>query len=301
MRCAVCRKPTIRGQFDICPECDWEDDLDQLANPDETGANLRTYNEYRKKYWELKSADPHFSCKNKTDKQLMLEWAVEEPRRILEADPEYQASMVSLKEMWEKAAKCETYAEPKTNQPAIENEEPKKAETEEGTTLIDEQLTREYAGMKFISADGLRNYQDTIYHTAVVKPFVALSQEEREYLEELHKRLIKQNGVLDSRHCGNWNDKDSWKVMLNFAIVTDPDYYDDSDVEPDEDSPEEEYLIAAVGYDCTVETDKGLIFDARGLCYDDVKPLFSEADFETAKKALRDFMKKAGSGTRDER
>ena len=48
--CPVCGKYTFEyaGDFDICPVCNWEDDLCQLENPDEEDcANHMSLNQAR--------------------------------------------------------------------------------------------------------------------------------------------------------------------------------------------------------------------------------------------------------------
>ena len=53
--CPVCEKYEFEEQdaYEICPVCDWEDDLLQRKNPDYSGgANKLSLNEYRKKYLE---------------------------------------------------------------------------------------------------------------------------------------------------------------------------------------------------------------------------------------------------------
>ena len=49
--CPVCGKYTFEyaGDFDICPVCNWEDDLCQLENPDEEDcANHMSLNQTRR-------------------------------------------------------------------------------------------------------------------------------------------------------------------------------------------------------------------------------------------------------------
>jgi len=50
--CPICGKYKFKtdGSFDICVVCGWEDDSFQLQNPEETGANEFSLNEYKEKY-----------------------------------------------------------------------------------------------------------------------------------------------------------------------------------------------------------------------------------------------------------
>ena len=76
MKCPVCGNETFDDhdyEYDICEECFWEYDLIQVNYPDcSGGANHHSLNEYRNIYRRLKEANPHFSCKNDTDKELII-------------------------------------------------------------------------------------------------------------------------------------------------------------------------------------------------------------------------------------
>ena len=76
MLCPVCNNDTFYSEgyeYDICPECFWEYDMVQVDNPDfEGGANHHSLNEYKKIYQKLKRENPNFSCKNESDKKLIL-------------------------------------------------------------------------------------------------------------------------------------------------------------------------------------------------------------------------------------
>ena len=58
--CPVCGKYLFEdgpGSYEICPICDWEDDLVQEENPDyRGGANHESLNEYKKK-WEERNEE----------------------------------------------------------------------------------------------------------------------------------------------------------------------------------------------------------------------------------------------------
>ncbi|MGN0426945.1 MAG: CPCC family cysteine-rich protein [Agathobacter sp.] len=76
MKCPVCGNETFSDmdyEYNICEECFWEYDVFQVDNPDYSGgANRHSLNEYRKIYQRLKVGNPHFSCKNDTDKELII-------------------------------------------------------------------------------------------------------------------------------------------------------------------------------------------------------------------------------------
>jgi uncharacterized Zn finger protein (UPF0148 family) len=50
--CPVCGEHEFKeqGWFEICPICDWSDDLVQRHNPDMTGDNNISLNKYREKW-----------------------------------------------------------------------------------------------------------------------------------------------------------------------------------------------------------------------------------------------------------
>ncbi len=76
MTCPVCGNDTFKDndfEYDICSECFWEYDIWQVDNPDFAGgANGHSLNEYKRIYWELKRQNPKFSCKNESDKRLII-------------------------------------------------------------------------------------------------------------------------------------------------------------------------------------------------------------------------------------
>lgn len=76
MKCPVCGNETFDDkdyEYDICEECFWEYDLIQVDYPDYSGgANCHSLNEYRKIYQKLKKENPYFSCKNESDKELII-------------------------------------------------------------------------------------------------------------------------------------------------------------------------------------------------------------------------------------
>ncbi|MDD2434454.1 MAG: CPCC family cysteine-rich protein [Bacilli bacterium] len=45
MKCPVCGEYTFNGLYDICPVCGWENDIVQLDNPDDGGANAMSLNQ----------------------------------------------------------------------------------------------------------------------------------------------------------------------------------------------------------------------------------------------------------------
>ena len=76
MKCPVCGSNTFDDddyEYEICEECFWEYDVLQVNNPDYSGgANHHSLYEYRNIYQKLKDANPWFSCKNKSDRELMI-------------------------------------------------------------------------------------------------------------------------------------------------------------------------------------------------------------------------------------
>ncbi|MCQ2535065.1 MAG: glycosyltransferase [Clostridia bacterium] len=76
MLCPVCGNNTFKDndyEYDICPECFWEYDFIQVDNPDLAGgANKHSLNDYRKIYQKLKADNPNFSCKNDSDRKLII-------------------------------------------------------------------------------------------------------------------------------------------------------------------------------------------------------------------------------------
>jgi hypothetical protein len=59
--CPCCGKPTLpeRGHYEVCSNCDWEDDPIQEDMPDrEGGANAVSLNQARKNYAEFGVSDP---------------------------------------------------------------------------------------------------------------------------------------------------------------------------------------------------------------------------------------------------
>ena len=76
MKCPVCDNDTFDNEdfeYSICPECYWEYDKLQVANPDsEGGANCHSLIGYREIYLRQKSINPLFSCRNKDDRDLMV-------------------------------------------------------------------------------------------------------------------------------------------------------------------------------------------------------------------------------------
>lgn len=77
MKCPVCGNDTFDDNndidFDICPECYWEYDKIQVADPDMAGgANCHSLNGYRKIYLKLKAENPNFSCTNEADRKKIV-------------------------------------------------------------------------------------------------------------------------------------------------------------------------------------------------------------------------------------
>ena len=76
MKYPVCQNDTFDEtdyEYDICEECFWEYDIVQVENPDyEGGANKHSLNKYKKIYEELKSQKTNFSCKNPSDRELII-------------------------------------------------------------------------------------------------------------------------------------------------------------------------------------------------------------------------------------
>ena len=65
-KCPVCAKYEFKdsSSYDICPFCGWEDDGDQLNEPDfEGGANELSLNAYREKYKQQLQNDPKYKWK----------------------------------------------------------------------------------------------------------------------------------------------------------------------------------------------------------------------------------------------
>ncbi|TKC98297.1 MULTISPECIES: CPCC family cysteine-rich protein [Polyangium] len=59
--CPCCGKRTLpeRGHYDICDNCDWEDDPSQESSPDRGGgANVVSLEEARKNYAKYGVSDP---------------------------------------------------------------------------------------------------------------------------------------------------------------------------------------------------------------------------------------------------
>lgn len=50
--CPVCGEYHLKDEFDICKICFWENDLFQLKNANESGANHLSLNDYRK-WWQI--------------------------------------------------------------------------------------------------------------------------------------------------------------------------------------------------------------------------------------------------------
>lgn len=77
MKCPVCNNDTFDEkdyEWSICAECNWEYDSLQVEKPDyDGGANVHCLNDYRKIYKKLKKENPKFSCKNKDDRDLIIE------------------------------------------------------------------------------------------------------------------------------------------------------------------------------------------------------------------------------------
>jgi len=77
MICPVCGNDTFDNvdfEWNICPECFWEYDSLQVENPDyDGGANCHSLNEYKNIYWKLKNDNAQFSCKNKADREIMIQ------------------------------------------------------------------------------------------------------------------------------------------------------------------------------------------------------------------------------------
>ncbi|MBQ8434950.1 MAG: hypothetical protein IJX24_02935 [Oscillospiraceae bacterium] len=76
MQCPVCGNDTFKDddfEYNICSECFWEYDTWQVNNPDSGGgANCHSLNEYRKIYSELKRKNLQFSCRNESDRLLIV-------------------------------------------------------------------------------------------------------------------------------------------------------------------------------------------------------------------------------------
>lgn len=76
MKCPVCGNDTFEDEdyeYCICEKCFWEYDSIQVANPNYSGgANCHSLNEYKAIYQKLKSDNPHFSCKNAADRDLII-------------------------------------------------------------------------------------------------------------------------------------------------------------------------------------------------------------------------------------
>lgn len=76
MKCPVCGNETFDDndyEYDICEECFWEYDSVQVNDPNFSGgANFHSLNEYKDIYQKLKDDNPHFSCKNDSDKDLII-------------------------------------------------------------------------------------------------------------------------------------------------------------------------------------------------------------------------------------
>ena len=65
-KCPVCRQRTLlyRGYFEICAECDWEDDGtdDKNERPLLAHHDELTVKEYREQYMKRKAANPFYAC-----------------------------------------------------------------------------------------------------------------------------------------------------------------------------------------------------------------------------------------------
>ena len=76
MKCPVCGNNTLDDnnfEYDICKECYWEYDSIQVNHPDLSGgANCHSLNDYRTIYQRLKKENPDFSCKNESDRNLII-------------------------------------------------------------------------------------------------------------------------------------------------------------------------------------------------------------------------------------
>lgn len=76
MKCPVCGNNTFcetNYEYDICKECFWEYDPVQVEDPDfPGGANVHSLNEYRLIYQGLVERNPHFSCRNEADRNLII-------------------------------------------------------------------------------------------------------------------------------------------------------------------------------------------------------------------------------------
>ena len=77
MKCPVCGNDTFDDndyEYEICEECYWEYDKIQVKDPDFAGgANNHSLNDYRKFYLRLKTEKPDFSCKNESDRKLIVD------------------------------------------------------------------------------------------------------------------------------------------------------------------------------------------------------------------------------------
>ena len=77
MKCPVCGNDTFDDndyEYEICEECYWEYDKIQVKDPDFAGgANNHSLNDYRKLYFRLKTENPDFSCKNESDRKLIVD------------------------------------------------------------------------------------------------------------------------------------------------------------------------------------------------------------------------------------
>lgn len=76
MKCPVCKNETFDNndfEYQICEECFWEYDIFQVENADfQGGANKQSLNEYKMMYDRLKKTNPNFSCKNISDRELVM-------------------------------------------------------------------------------------------------------------------------------------------------------------------------------------------------------------------------------------
>lgn len=76
MNCPVCGNDTFdddKYEYKICSECFWEYDVVQVEQPNLAGgANCHSLNEYKRIYYSLKQRDPSFSCRNESDRELIL-------------------------------------------------------------------------------------------------------------------------------------------------------------------------------------------------------------------------------------
>ena len=79
MKCPICNSESFDEkdyEYQICEECFWEYDIVQVEDPNYSGgANCYSLNEYKKIYETQKKKNPTFSCKNTTDRNLIIKLA----------------------------------------------------------------------------------------------------------------------------------------------------------------------------------------------------------------------------------